>query len=158
MVENDLKLLEQNLVKKNELLDRLQELYDKQLSLLDGSSMSAEDFDACMDELDDRLQELVVLNEEADELYERLRLEEFSVDGPYAAQIACLRTWISQIMDKANSLQEKEQTNKQKMQAYFQKERKNFGAGRRSSKAALDYYRNMNRSNIIPPQFMDQKK
>ena len=61
-------------------------------------------------------------------------------------------------MDKTESLQKKEQSNKQKLEIYFQNERKDLGTGRRSSKAALDYYKSMNRSNVIPPQFMDQKK
>lgn len=158
MVENALDLLEQNLVRKIELLDRLQELCDKQSTLLDNSSMEAEDFDGCMDEQDDLLQELIGLNGELDELYERLRLEEFSGDGPYAEQINHLKSLVSQIMEKNGFLQEKERLNKRKLDAYFENERKNLGSGRRSSKAALDYYKNMSRSNVIPPQFMDQKK
>lgn len=158
MVEKDLELLEQNLVKKSDLIDQLLGLSDKQLTLLESSTMTAEIFDSCMEEQDEQIQKLVILNEEAEELYERLYLEELLVKGPYALQISRLKALISQIMEKTCSLQEKEQLNKQKLEAYFQNERKNLGSGRRSSKAALDYYKSMNRSNVIPPQFMDRKK
>lgn len=158
MVEEKLKRLEQNLLKKDELLNCLYELFDKQSALLDDIDMETELFDNCMDEQDQLLQQVVALNEEADELYECLRLEKLTLDGSCADQIERLKALLSKVMDKTESLQKKEQSNKQKLEVYFQNERKNFGTGRRSSKAALDYYKNMNRSNVIPPQFMDQKK
>ena len=73
MVENDLKLLELNLLKRKEFLDRLQEVYDKQLILLDSFTMNMNEFDAYMDKHEELLQVLVGLNEESEELYERLR-------------------------------------------------------------------------------------
>lgn len=158
MVEEKLKRLEQNLLKKDELLDRIYELFDKQSVLLDEIDMETELFDNCMDEQDQLLQQVVALNEEADELYECLHLKKLTLDGSYAEQIERLKALLSKVMDKNESLQKKEQSNKQKLEVYFQNERKNFGTGRRSSKAALDYYKSMNRSNVIPPQFMDQKK
>lgn len=158
MVEKNLDLLEQNLEKKNGVLDCLLEVCDKQTVLLKSPSVELEAFDGCMEEQDKGVQELILLNDEAEDLYEQLRSENLLINGPYGEQIKRLRALISQIMDKTSLLQEKEQSNKQRMEAYFQMERKSFGTGRRSSKAALDYYRNMNRSNVIPPQFMDQKK
>lgn len=158
MVEAKLKSLEENLLKKDTLLDKLHLLCDKQLDLLEDSNMEAEDFDNCMEEQDGLLQELTGLNEEADELYECLHTEVFSADGPYVVQIEVLRNMISKVMDKFDSLQTKEQTKKEKLDSYFERERKAFGTGRKSSKAALDYYKSMSRSGVVPPQFMDQKK
>ena len=158
MVQEKLRSLEENLLKRKELLDKLHVLCDKQLDLLDNSDMEAEEFDNCMEEQDELLQELTVMNEAADELYESLRTEELSFEGPFAAQIEDVRSLISKVMDKLSSLQSKEQIKKQKLDAYFEGERKSFGTGRKTSKAALDYYKSMNRSNVIPPQFMDQKK
>lgn len=158
MVEEKLKRLEQNLEKGNELLDRLQELCDKQLGLFDNTEMEAKAFDECMDEQDALLQELITLNEETDEIYASLHSEIISSDSSYIVQVARLQKLISQIVDKTSSLQNKEQSKKQKMDDYFERERKNFGDGRKTSKAALDYYKSMSRSSVITPQFMDQKK
>ena len=158
MMESNLKRLEQNLLNQNNLLDRVHELCDRQIALLDNPEMDAEEFDACMDEQDGLLQEFDELNEEMDRLYESLKSEQLSLDGPYAVQVKSMRTLVSAIMQSFNSLQQKEQLKKQKLEAYFDCERKNFASGRKTSKAALDYFKNMNRSNVIPPQFMDQKK
>ena len=158
MVEEKLKLLEQNLLKKSELIDRLNILSDKQSVLLDNSDMEAEEFDGCMEEYEEMLQELTVLNKEAEELYESLQMEQILEGGPNATQIGTLKTLISQLMDKANAHQEKEKLVKKQLEFYFDGERKSLGSGRKTSKAALDYYKSMSRSNVIPPQFMDQKK
>lgn len=158
MVEEKLKLLEQNLLRKSELMDRLYELYDEQSALLEDSDMEPEKFDCCMDKYDEMLQELTVLNNEADELYESLQMEQILEGGPNSTQIGTLKTLISQLMDKANAHQEKEKLVKKQLEFYFDGERKSLGSGRKTSKAALDYYKSMSRSNVIPPQFMDQKK
>lgn len=157
MVEKELKRLAQNLEKKNEMLDRLHDLCDKQFLLLDDADMTAEVFDACMDEQDELLQELIALDEETEKIYESLQVEKvIQYDG--VIQKEYLESLTSQIMDKTCSLQEKEVLKKQKMGVYFESVRRSLGIGRKTSKAALDYYKSMNRSNIIPPQFMDQKK
>lgn len=158
MVEKNLKLFEQNLLRRNELLDSLYGLCDRQVALLDDPDMEVEVFDACMDKQDGWLQELIILTEDAETLCDYFQKEKISAVGPYAGQIECLRQLIAQVMNKTNSLQEKEQIAKQKLDAYFECKRKMLGSGRRSSKAALDYYKSMSRSNVVPPQFMDQKK
>ena len=158
MIEKTLELLEQNFLSKRKVLDQLQGVYDKQSVLLESTSINIEIFDDCMEQQEQLLQELICLNEDADRLYGRLSLEESLLDGTYDKKISYLKSVMSQLMDKTVLLQKMEQSNKQKLEEYFQNERKNLGTGRRSSKVALDYYKNMSRSNVVPPQFMDQKK
>lgn len=158
MVEKELKRLERNLIKKNALLDQMHEVYDRLSALLEDIDMEVEVFDVCMDEQDELLQELLVLDEDMGGVYETLRSEKIVGDGSYALLAESLKNLISQIVDKANSLREKEYITKQKVETYFDHERKNLGDGRKSSKAALDYYKSMTRSGVVPPQFMDQKK
>ncbi|MBQ7809991.1 MAG: flagellar protein FliT, partial [Clostridia bacterium] len=69
-----------------------------------------------------------------------------------------LQQLIQKIMDKSVSIQAQESRNKDMVTAYFKNQKQSFGDGRRSSKAALDYYKSMNKSNVIQPHFMDQKK
>ena len=158
MTENNLKRLEQNLIKKKNVLDRLEGICDKQETLLESAIMDESAFDECMDELDKEVHELEVLNKESDELYEFLCVEGVLEERVRATQIEKIRKLIAELQNQYELLQKKQLSNKQKLEDYFQTERKNFGSGRRSSKVALDYYKSMNRSNVIPPQFMDHKK
>lgn len=158
MVEQKMDLLTSNLNKKSSLLKEMADVLDKQLQLMDASDMQLEELDACMEKQGNLTEELENLNAEAGSLYEYLQKADISAEAGNASKIAHIKELLTQITTDFDTLQEKEQNARQRMEAFFQKERKNFGDGRRSSKAAFDYYRNMSGANVIPPQFMDQKK
>ena len=151
-------LLTSNLNKKSSLLKEMADVLDKQLQLMDASDTQLEELDLCMEKQGNLTEELESLNAEADSLYEYLQKADISAEANNASKIAQIKELLTQITTDFDNLQEKEQNARQRMEAFFQKERKNFGDGRRSSKAAFDYYRNMSGANVIPPQFMDQKK
>ena len=151
-------LLESNLRKKAALLKEMTDALEKQLQLLDASGTQPKELDLCIEKQGNLTEELEVLNEEADTLYENLRAADISSEVSNASKVVHIQELISQITTEFEDLQEKEQKVRQKMEAFFSKERKNFGAGRRSSKAAFDYYKSMSGSNVVPPQFMDWKK
>lgn len=158
MVGQKLDSLESNLNKKSVLLREMSEVLEQQLQLLNTSDMQMEELDLCMEKQGNLTEELEALNEEADSLYEYLQKADISVEVGNASKIAHIKELLSQITTDFDNLQEKEQNARQRMDAFFQKERKNFGDGRRSSKAAFDYYKSMSGANVVPPQFMDWKK
>lgn len=158
MVEQELDLLTSNLNKKSVLLKEMSDVLERQLQLLDTSDMQMEELDLCMEKQGNLTEELESLNEEADSLYEYLQKADISAEVGNASKIAHIKELLTQITTDFDNLQEKEQSARQRLDALFQKERKNFGDGRRSSKAAFDYYRNMSGANVVPPQFMDWKK
>lgn len=158
MVGQKLDLLASNLNKKSVLLKEMAEVLEQQLRLLDVSDLQMGELDKCMEKQGNLTEELESLNEEADSLYEYLQKADVSSEADNASKIAHIKELLAQITTDFDNLQEKEQNARRRMEAFFQKERKNFGDGRRSSKAALDYYKNMSGSNVVPPQFMDWKK
>ena len=158
MVGQKLDSLESNLNKKSVLLKEMAEVLEQQLQLLNTSDMQMEELDLCMEKQGSLTEELEALNEEADSLYEYLQKADISAEVGNASKIAHIKELLSQITTDFEHLQEKEQSARRRMDAFFKKERKNFGDGRRSSKAAFDYYKNMSGANVVPPQFMDWKK
>ena len=158
MVGQKLDSLESNLNKKSVLLKEMAEVLEQQLQLLNTSDMQMEELDLCMEKQGNLTEELEALNEEADSLYEYLQKADISAEAGNASKIVHIKELLAQITTDFDILQEKEQSARQRMEAFFQKERKNFGDGRRSSKAAFDYYKNMSGANVVPPQFMDWKK
>ncbi|MBQ8591891.1 MAG: flagellar protein FliT [Lachnospiraceae bacterium] len=158
MMNNYLKILEESLIKKNTILDKLQELSDKQWVILNTTPVALEDFDKCVDEKDALLGDLSKLDEGFDTLYENIKNGLLDNKEQYSVQIKTLQQLIQKIMDKSVSIQAQESRNKDMVTAYFKNQKQSFGDGRRSSKAALDYYKSMNKSNVIQPHFMDQKK
>ena len=158
MVGQKLDSLESNLNKKSVLLKEMAEVLEHQLRLLDASDLQMEELDKCMEKQGSLTEELESLNTEADSLYEYLQKADISAGTGNTSKIAHIKELLAQITTDFDILQEKEQSARRRMEAFFKKERKNFGDGRRSSKAALDYYKNMSGANVVPPQFMDQKK
>ena len=56
------------------------------------------------------------------------------------------------------AIQAQEARNKKLIEDYFRKEREGIRVGRKSSKAAINYYKNMSGSSVVMPLFMDDKK
>ena len=158
MLFQNLNLLETNLIEKNAVLDKLIALADKQAELLNVDSIAIKDFDSCMDEQDALLEELMQLDDGFEQLCEKVAEELTDKADECTAQLERIRQINQEHLNKSKGLQEKEASNKERLEQYFDKERKAIGSGRRSSKAAMDYYKTMSKSNVIPPQFMDQKK
>ena len=91
-------------------------------------------------------------------LYQGLAEELKGNRDKYAAQIRLLQEKISRVTEMSVAVQTQEARNKQLIESYFVKQRQGIKEGRTVSRAAYNYYRNMNNSNHVPPQFMDSKK
>lgn len=158
MIENYLQVLEESLYKKKNVLCRIEDLNQIQEKLLKEDDISAEEFDKTIDSKGELIDELNKLDEGFDKLYGNISKQLMSDKESYKAQIAKLQTLISEVMDKSVSIQAQEARNKKLADKFFANSRKELKQGKRSSKVAMDYYRNMNQSQVTSPQFMDQKK
>ena len=91
-------------------------------------------------------------------LYAHIKEQLVAGKEKYKSQIAFMQKKIAQVTDIGVAIQAQEARNKKLAEVYFANAKDELKKGRRSSKAALDYYRNMNKSQMISPQFMDKKK
>ena len=158
MMSNYLKILEESLIKKNDILDKLQMLSNEQADILNTVPMSLEEFDKRVEDKDILVKELVKLDEGFDALYENVKQELQGNKAQYAESIQKMKQQIQVIMDKSVAIQAQESRNKELLTAYFKKERQTVGENRRTAKSAYDYYKMVSNVSGMPPQFMDQKK
>lgn len=158
MMSNYLKILEESLIKKNDILNRLQALSDEQFMILNTTPMSLEEFDKRVEDKDVLVKELVKLDEGFDVLYENVKAELKDNKAKYADSIQKMKQQIQLIMDKSVAIQAQESRNKEMLTAYFKKEKQAVGESRRTAKAAYDYYKRVSNVAGMPPQYMDQKK
>ena len=75
----------------------------------------------------------------------------------YRDKIAVFQELIRKITDLSNSIEVEERRNRELAKNYFDSSKNQINQNRKSSRAALDYYLTMNKSNITPPQFYDSK-
>ena len=158
MMDNYLEILEDSLKQKSVILDKIMEYNGKQEALLKQEKMSLEDFDFYMDQKDELIEQLNRLDDGFETLYERIRQQLQENKDAHKEQIGRLQKLITQVTEKSVSIQAQEARNKKLVEEYLSRERQQLGQDRQTSKAAYDYYKSMSNTNVLPPQFMDQKK
>lgn len=158
MIENYLTIMEDSLKQKLVILDEIAVYSKKQEELLKQDKLSFDEFDVCVDKKDALIQKLAGLDEGFEALYERTKVQLQENRQAYQNQIARLQILVRQVTEKGIFIQAQESRNKTMVEQHFKDLRKEMKHSRQKSKAAYDYYRSMNNANVMPPQFLDQKK
>lgn len=158
MIQNYLQVLEESLHKKLDVLQRIEALSCRQEQILKEFPVDEEEFDFSIDEKGELIEELNKLDDGFEALYENVRHQLLEGKERYSDQIQRLQELIGRVTDKSVAVQAQEARNNQLAENFFRQSRQELRKGRRSSKAALDYYYSMNHSRSISPQFMDKKK
>ena len=157
-MDNYLSVLEDSLKKKLQILDELTDYTMQQQELLKVEELDYEAFDRLVDQKDPLIQKIMELDQGFETVYDRIKEQLLGNKEQYAAQIRTLQSLIGELTDKSVKLQTMEQRNKSAVEQQFRKSREKIRQGRQNKQAALNYYKNMNNSNYVPPQFLDDKK
>lgn len=157
-MENYLSVLEESLRKKLQILDELTSYTMAQQDLLKAEELDYDAFDQLVEKKDPLVQMIMELDQGFETVYDRIKEQLLGHKELYAVQIRTLQNLISELTDKSVKLQAMEQRNKTAVEQQFRKSREKIRQGRQNKQAALNYYRNMNHSDFVPPQFLDNKK
>ena len=157
-MDNYLSVLEDSLKKKLQILDELTDYTMQQQELLKVEELDYEAFDRLVDQKDPLFQRIMELDQGFETVYDRIKEQLLDNKEQYAAHIRTLQTQIGELTDKSVKLQTMEQRNKTALEQKFRKSREKIRKGRQNKQAALNYYKNMNNANYVPPQFLDDKK
>lgn len=157
-MENYLSILEESLRKKLQILDELTSYTMAQQDLLKAEELDYDAFDQLVEKKDPLVQMIMELDQGFETVYDRIKEQLLGHKELYAVQIRTLQNLISELTDKSVKLQAMEQRNKTAVEQQFRKSREKIRQGRQNKQAALNYYKNMNHSDFVPPQFLDNKK
>lgn len=155
---NYISIMIQSLRKKNQILDSIMGLNQRQKEELENPSLDPDDFDKTVAEKGKLIEELETLDAGFQELFERVRDELNANRETYRDQIALMQEYIRRLTEKSADIQVQEARNKDLMQQKFASVRKQVKEVRKSQKVVNQYYKNMMKSNFIDPQFTDKKK
>ncbi len=157
-MENYLSVLEDSLRKKLQILDELTVYTTQQQELFQAEELDYAAFDRLVDQKEPLIQKIMELDQGFETVYDRIKDQLIGNKEQYAAQIRTLQSLIGELTDKSVKLQTMEQRNKDAVEQQFRKSREKIRQGRQNHQVALNYYKNMNNSNYVPPQFLDNKK
>ena len=159
MTGNYLTLLEESLQEKLQVMADIQQYNLKQQEIFQSDNVDIDHFDEYVEEKGKLIDRLTALDNGFESLYVKVSKElENGGREKYKDQIKRLQQLVTEVTETSVTIQAQEARNKKLIEDFFRKEREGIRKGRQSSKAAYDYYKNMNRSNVVPPQFMDSKK
>lgn len=158
MTENYLVLLEESLRRKLQVMAEIRDYNHRQQEVFQSDHVDVDQFDGYVAEKGALIDKLVSLDNGFEKLYDRVAEELKGNREKYAAQIKNLQELITQVTEAGVAIQAQEARNKKLVEDYFRKEKEGIRMGRKTSKAAVDYYRNMNKSSVVMPLFMDSKK
>ena len=158
MTENYLILLEESLRRKLQVMAEIQDYNLRQQEIFQSDNVEMDQFDEYVAEKGALINKLTSLDNGFENLYARVAEELKGNREKYADQIKTLQDLITEVTETGVMIQAQEARNKKLVEAYFRKEKEGIRMGRKSSKAAVDYYKNMNRSSVVMPMFMDSKK
>ena len=153
-----LDMMEESLKRKIEILHEIEKENEKQKEILkDPAKVNIPDFDAAVECKGKMIDQLTELNDGFESLYEKVRDELQINKDQYRLQIERMQDMIRQITELSSRLQTQELRNKQMADSFFSAERTSMKQGKKSVAAAYNYYKNMNHSQVTPPQFFDSK-
>lgn len=158
MTENYLTLLEESLKKKLQVMAEIQQYNLRQQEIFQSGSADIDKFDDYVEEKGVLIDKLNALDDGFGKLYAKVAAQLKDNREQYAAQIKRLQGLVTEVTDTSVQIQAQEARNKKLIEDYFRKERQGIRDGRKSSKAAINYYRNMSKSAVVTPQFLDSKK
>lgn len=157
-MENQLTILKESLEKKIQVLTAIQEYNKRQEEAFSSNAVKIDEFDAAVEEKGKLIEQLTLLDEGFELVYERLAEQLKGNREKYAFEIRELQGLIGKVTELSVAVQVQEKRNKQLVEQFFAKERAGIGQNRKASKAAYDYYKKVNNTSYTPPQFMDSKK
>ena len=153
-----LDMLEESLVKKIEVMSRIEEINARQKEILDNpEEVDFDAFDGTIDEKGKLIDDLNLMDEGFQSLYDRVKADIDKNRAQYAEQISRMQKLIEEITAKSASIEAQEHRNKKLADKYFSTARQQIGTGRKSAAAAINYYQTMSGSKDVNPQFLDKK-
>lgn len=157
MTENYLVILEESLRRKLQVLEDIQAYNQRQQEIFQADNVDLDQFDSYVDEKGVLIERLNSLDNGFERLYANVAQELSGNREKYGDQIKRLQGLVSKVTEAGIAVQAQEARNKKLIEEYFRRQREGIREGRKSSKAAFDYYKNMSKSSVVMPQIIDRK-
>ncbi len=157
-MDNYLKILEESLIKKLQLLTKIEEFNEAQRQVFEAEEVEVDKFDEYIEEKEKLIEQVLHIDDGFETLYANVSGELQANKEKYAGHIINLKELVRLVTEKHMVVQAQETRNKALVEAYFAKEKKQIGQGRRSSTVAYNYYANVNKATQAQPQFMDSRQ
>ena len=140
----------QSLHKKEKVLNSIIQINKRQKEELENPSLDPDDFDKTVEEKSELIEQLELLDNGFEKLYEKVREELQTNKEIYKDEILKMQGCIRTLTDRSMEIQLMEQK--------FASVKKQVKEIRSSQKVVNQYYKNMMKKGYVEPHFLDNKK
>lgn len=158
MEETYIAIMQQSLAKKLAVLNEIVRLDDLQREQLTDEACTAEAFDQTVEDKSRLIEQLEQLDSGFEKLYAQVAEELDGNRAEHADEIRRMQELIRSITDKSVMIQAQEARNKELMMQKFGAVKKRARDVRANSRAITGYYKTMDRTRYMDPQFMETKQ
>ena len=151
-------ILIQSLRKKEQVLESISIINQRQKTELEDPSLDPDDFDKTVEEKAKLIAELEKLDDGFDEVFQKVRDDLTNHKEEYRDEIKTMQELIRSLTAKSATVQGQEARNKVLMEQKFTAIKGQVRKVRSSQKVVNQYYQNMMKVNLVDPQFTDSKK
>ena len=151
-------ILIQSLRKKEQVLDSISIINQRQKTELEDPSLDPDDFDKTVEEKAKLIAELEKLDDGFDEVFQKVRDDLTNHKEEYRDEIKTMQELIRSLTAKSATVHGQEARNKVLMEQKFTAIKGQVRKVRSSQKVVNQYYQNMMKVNLVDPQFTDSKK
>ena len=148
----------ESLEKKTDVLGHIIELNRQQKLMLQDPNLLPEDFEKNMDYKSQLVDQLNLLDNGFEKLFQRVKETLQENKQQYAVQIEKMQTLIKTITEQTNTIQTQEIRNREEASRKFADVRDQVKGVRNSQKVVHQYYQNMMRQKSYAAQVIDNKK
>ena len=148
----------QSLRKKEKVLNSIIQINKRQKEELENPSLDPDDVDKTVEEKSKLIEQLELLDNGFEKLYEKVREELQTNKELYKDEILQMQGSIRALTEKSMEIQAQEARNKQLMEQKFTSVKKQVREIRSSQKVVNQYYKNMMKKGYVEPHFLDNKK
>ena len=153
-----LQILQDSLEKKINLLGTIEEKSKEQEIIIKKENFTFQEMDENMEEKSKLIEQLSLLDNGFETLYEKIRKELLENKEQYRIQIEEIQNLIVEVTARGASIEAIEARNKAAIEAYFSREKKELQKRKNVSSVARSYYQTAKQMNNVVPQFLDTKK
>lgn len=153
---NYINIMIDSLKKKNTILDKMIAVNKEQANIIIDIKKNMVEYEASLDEKQLLIDELNQLDDGFQALYQHVQEVMINHLDEYKIQVKEMQRYITLITEKSVEIQRQEENNRQVISQQFSSFKKEVVQFKENKRAASKYYNTMQRTNYIPPQFLDK--
>ncbi len=153
MSEDYIRVLQESLDKKIDLLERIVVRNEQQKQMFESDDTSPDELDANIAAKGSLVDQIVALDDGFERLFERVSQELQNDRERYSSQIKEMQDQIRRITDLSARIEGQEQRNRNLAVAFFAGRKSKVKTVRKGTQAAAQYYRSMMRFNAFGSPF-----